>query len=98
MLAGVRPAEISFDELDRRIGECCAWAAADKITGLLAPDTDDCDAFDRVHCEVTRLVFAAIADYASHEAKHGLVCRDALRAEQSRRTIPQERAQSDIPF
>jgi hypothetical protein len=98
VLAGVRPAEVSFDELDRRIGECCACAAADKITGLLAPDMDDLDAFDRLHVEVTRLVIAAIAEYASHEARHGLVCRAALRTEQSRRTMPEERAQSDIPF
>jgi hypothetical protein len=64
----------------------------------LAPDTDDLDAFDDVHREVTRLVFAAIAEYANHETRHGLVWRDALRIEQCRRTIPEELTQSDIPF
>jgi hypothetical protein len=98
VLAGVRPAEVSFDELDRRIGDWCASAVTDRITGLLAPDTDDLDAYDDVHREVTRLVFAAITEYASHEARHGPHCREALRREQGGRTVPKEQAQSDIPF
>jgi hypothetical protein len=98
VLAGVRAAEVSFDEFDRCIGDCCAYDAADRITGLFAPDADDLDAFDHVYCEVTRLVFAAIAAYTSHETRHGTAWRAALRIEQGRRTVPEEQAQSDIPF
>ncbi len=98
VLAGVRPAEIAFDELDQRIGESCAVVAADKITALLAPDTDDLDAYDDVHRNVTRWVFEAIKEYASHEARHGTICRESLRRERACQNRREEQGQPDIPF
>lgn len=71
VLVGARPAELSFDEVDNRIAEWCAAVATDKITGLFVPEADDLDAYDHVHREITRFVFEAIREYASHEAKHG---------------------------
>ncbi len=98
VLAGVRPAEVSFDELDRHIGDWCASAVADRITGLLAPDTDDLNAYDHVHREVTRLVFEAIAEYASHEARHGTDCRESLERQRACQTPRKVQGQADIPF
>jgi hypothetical protein len=96
ILFGVRPAELSFDELDQRIAECCACEAADVIAGRFIPyrsfeeDDENCR-------QVYRLVFQAMKHYATHEAQHGPVCRNELRQEKICRERMKKR-RADIPF
>jgi len=94
---GVRPAELWFDELDVRITQWCAVNAANKITGLFVPDTDDLDECERIDQEILLVIVEAIKHYASHEARHGPICREELRRE---RTGQVQRAKDDhqIPF
>jgi hypothetical protein len=98
VLTGVRPAEVSFDKLDRWIGHDCAAAAADKITSLLAPDTDDVAASDDIDRKVTRFVFEAIEDYVNFEARYGEDIRQLLWRLRAGQTPRQEQGQPDIPF
>jgi hypothetical protein len=97
VLAGVRPAEVSFDELDRCIGVQCAVAAAHMITSLLVPDADTIGAYYAVHRQVTRFVLKAIEDYASFEVWNGRHCREAMRR-RARQAPREEQGPSDIPF
>jgi hypothetical protein len=98
ILAGVRPAEVSFGELDQRIADCCAFAAADAIVGRFVPAPDDLGEDHRTCCEVADVVVGAIKLYASHEATHGRHCRRQLRAEANRRKRPPESHDHQTPF
>jgi hypothetical protein len=99
VLAGVRPAETRFDELDRRIAQSCAWEAADTITGRFVPEEDDLEKDHEVCRQVTRVIIRAIESYASHDLTEQ--CRRELRLEEaSRRQRAKEAGQSgsEIPF
>jgi hypothetical protein len=94
VLAGVRPAETRFDELDSRIAECCAWVAADKITGRFVPEEDDLETDHEICRQAARVIIRAIESYASHELTEQ--CRTQLKQEEATR---RQRAKgSEIPF
>jgi hypothetical protein len=98
VLAGVRPAEVRFDELDERIADCCAFAAADIIVGRFVPQPDNVEEDHRTCRRVALVVLDAIKQYASHEATQGPLCREQLTAERNRKRRPTTPGDLEIPF
>jgi hypothetical protein len=98
ILAGVRPAEVSFDELDERIAEWCAIAAADRIVGSIVPAPESCEEDNRICNQVALAIIDAIRLYASHEAMHGPQCREQLEAERKRSMRATNAGDPEIPF
>lgn len=96
VLFGVRPAELSFDEVDQRIAQWCACEAADVVAGRFIPyrsieeDDENCR-------QVTRIVLDSIKRYATHEAECGPVCRNEIRQEEICRERSKKQ-QADVPF
>jgi hypothetical protein len=97
VLIGVRPVEVSFDELDERIAGWCAAEAADTITGRFIPAGDDFARVNAMFQQVSQLGYEAIREYASWEANQGPACCKELRQE---RINPARREKEDfyIPF
>jgi hypothetical protein len=98
ILSGVRPAEVSFDELDQRIAYLCAAEAADTIASRFTPETDRFEEEQEVFRQIWQLVFEAISRYATHETHHGPVCRKQLQREKIFRALREQDGASDIPF
>jgi hypothetical protein len=98
VLSGTRPAEVQFDELDDRIADGCAFAAADVIAGRFVPEPDL--ATDHENCrQIARLVKNAIKEYASEELTNH--CREQLRMEKAHRRATEGEAKEHdfrIPF
>jgi hypothetical protein len=98
VLAGVRPAEVQFDEVDERIADWCAYAVADFIVGSVVPAPDDLEADHLLCCRVALAVIDAIKLYASHEATHGPRCREQVEAERKRAMRATNAKDPEIPF
>lgn len=98
VLAGVRLAEASFDEVDTRVAHCCAFEAADSITARFLPETDKLAEDHELCRQVARLVFEAIKRYATHETRYGPMCREQIRKEKIYRAGMEKEGASDILF
>lgn len=98
VLAGVRPAEVQFDDLDERIADWCAYAAADVIAGRFVPESNDVEADDRTCGQIALVVLDAIRLYASHEATHGPQCREQLAVERKCTKQVTKPGDREIPF
>jgi hypothetical protein len=98
ILAGVRPAEVWFDELDERIADWCALAAADVIMGRFVPQPNDFEDDCRTCGEVGLVIIDAIKQFASREARNGPQCREQLWAERKRKKRPPRPDDHAIPF
>ena len=98
VLSGTQPAEVQFDELDVRIADGCAFAAADVIAGRFVPEPNL--ATDHENCrQIAQLIKNAIKEYASHELTNH--CREQLRLEKAHRSARERQAKEDgsqIPF
>jgi hypothetical protein len=67
VLAGVRPAEVQYEELDERIAERCAGEAADVIAAHVAPPEADKKSRAVLRWHIAMVVYDAIERYAGLE-------------------------------